>query len=378
MRIGLLGYGVVGAGVDHLAQRLEGVSVEKVLCLNVGDVPGGRGVTDISAIIDDPEIDTVVEAMGGLHPAWEFASGALKAGKHYITANKALVSAFLPELVELAKENGVALRCTAAVGGGIPWLVNIERCRRVDSIRRIHGIFNGTTNFILDAMHRDGAEFERVLAQAQKLGYAEADPSADIDGDDVRRKLVISTAAAFGKLIRESDVPMFGIRTVTAQDILNFKALGKVCKLIARAEGGEKIRASVEPVLIPAGAPESAVPENFNLVTYESENAGVQSFFGQGAGRYPTAYNVVQDCLDVCGGKNDFYTKQYVAAEVDNSDVLRCYYVRTSAPDAWLKSVAATQGDGYMITRAVSQADFHAHIRELHSSDHRLFFAAVE
>ncbi|MBQ7567129.1 MAG: homoserine dehydrogenase [Oscillospiraceae bacterium] len=378
MQIGLLGYGVVGAGVDHLAKELDGLDVRKVLCLNLADVTGGRGVTDIAEIVDDPEIDTVVEAMGGLHPAWEFASSALRAGKNYITANKALVAAYLPELLELAQANGAALRCTAAVGGGIPWLINLERCRRVDTVRRIWGVFNGTTNFILDAMHRQGADYAEALATAQKLGYAEADPSADIDGDDVRRKLVISVAAAFGALVREQDVPMFGIRTITARDVANFRALGKTCKLIASAEAGKTVSASVEPVLYSAGTPESAIPENFNLVSFESTNAGHQSYYGQGAGRYPTAYNMVQDCLDVRSGTRRFYTKDFVRAEVDNTNVFRHYYVRTNAEDAWLDSVAAAKGDGFAVTAAISQAKFHEWAAVQRQSDPTLFFAALQ
>lgn len=378
MQIGLLGYGVVGAGVDHLAKENAELDVRKVLCLNLADVPGGRGVTNIAQIVDDPEIDTVAEAMGGLHPAWEFASAALKAGKNYITANKALVAAYLPQMLALAQEHGAALRCTAAVGGGIPWLVNLERCRRVDKVRRIWGVFNGTTNFILDAMHRQGADFAEVLAQAQKLGYAEADPSADIDGEDVRRKLVISIAAAFGVLVREADVPMFGIRTVTAKDVANFRALGKTCKLIAAAENGKTVSASVEPVLFSSGTPESAIPENFNLVAFESTNAGHQSYYGQGAGRYPTAYNMVQDCLDVAGGERSFYAADFVSAEVDNSGVFRHYYVRTAAPDAWLESVSVAKGDGYAVTAAIPQAKFHAWAQAQRQRDPQMFHAALQ
>lgn len=378
MNIGLLGYGTVGGGVDILANGKNGMEVTKVLCLDPADVSGGRGVSRMEEIAGDPAIDTVVEAMGGLHPAYEYACAALTAGKNYVTANKALIAAYLPELTELAKQHGAALRCTAAVGGGIPWLVNLERCRRLDGIRRIWGIFNGTTNFILDAMHREEAEFSDVLAQAQRLGYAEADPSADVDGDDVRRKLVISAAAAFGKLVREEDVPTFGIRSVTARDIKHFRELGLVCRLIAEAApAGGSLSASVEPALLSAAAPEAAVPENYNLISYESENAGWQSFFGQGAGRYPTAYNVVQDCLDLQGGVKSFYAEKLVPASVDCADVMRCYYVRTEAADAWLDGATAKSGGDYRITKPVSQAELHRWAEDQRKKDPGLFFAGI-
>ena len=191
-------------------------------------------VKDIGVILSDPEVDTVVEVLGGLSPSFEYVSAAMKAGKNVVTANKHLVAHHYEELVKLAKENGVAFRCTPAVGGGIPWLVNLERVKRVCPVQSFYGIMNGTTNFILDAMHKDGADFSAVLAQAQKLGYAEADPSADIDGDDIRRKLCISANIAFDAALEETAIPTFGIRTVTAADIAAFQSHGFACKLLAR------------------------------------------------------------------------------------------------------------------------------------------------
>ena len=355
MNIGLLGCGVVGGGIlDFCAERTD-LTVTKVLVRRERPELGGLAVTDISAITDDPTIGIVIEVMGGLHPAYEYICAALGAGKHVVTANKAVISAFYPELVKLASENGVTLRCTAAVGGGIPWLTNLERCKRLDAITELGGIMNGTTNFIMDAMHAAPVSFPDILKQAQELGYAEADPSADIDGDDVRRKLTISANIAFDALLREEDIPMFGIRTVTDGDIKAFKAHGFVCKLLATAKAAEEgVCAYIEPTLIDSHELEAAVPTNFHLITYCGEKIGRHSFFGQGAGRYPTAFNAVGDCLDILAGKVGFYTGTMTPAAVSNSAEAHPYYVRTACPDEFLRSVTVERWGEGVITSCVS------------------------
>lgn len=355
MNIGLLGCGVVGGGILDFCAGREDLTVTKVLVRRPRPDLGALAVTDIADIVSDEAIGIVAEVMGGLHPAYEYICGALKAGKHVVTANKAVISAYYPELTGLARECGVSLRCTAAVGGGIPWLTNLERCKRLDSICELGGIMNGTTNFIMDAMHASPVSFPEILKQAQELGYAEADPSADIDGDDVRRKLTISANIAFDALVQEEDIPMFGIRTVTDGDIRAFKAHGFVCKLLATAkatEGG--VCAFIEPTLVDSHDLEAAVPKNFNLITYCGEKVGRHSFFGQGAGRYPTAFNAVEDCLDIVAGKPGFYTQAMKPAPVLCGGEAHPYYVRTACPDAFLQSVTVEQwGDG-VVTACVS------------------------
>ena len=355
MNIGLLGCGVVGGGILDFCASREDLTVTKVLVRRPRPDLGALAVTDIADIVNDEAIGIVAEVMGGLHPAYEYICAALKAGKHVVTANKAVISAYYPELTGLARECGVSLRCTAAVGGGIPWLTNLERCKRLDSICELGGIMNGTTNFIMDAMHASPVSFPEILKQAQELGYAEADPSADIDGDDVRRKLTISANIAFDALVQEEDIPMFGIRTVTDGDIRAFKAHGFVCKLLATAkatEGG--VCAFIEPTLVDSHDLEAAVPKNFNLITYCGEKVGRHSFFGQGAGRYPTAFNAVEDCLDIVAGKPGFYTQAMKPAPVLCGGEAHPYYVRTACPDAFLQSVTVEQwGDG-VVTACVS------------------------
>ena len=355
MNIGLLGCGVVGGGILDFCAGREDLTVTKVLVRRPRPDLGALAVTDIADIVSDEAIGIVAEVMGGLHPAYEYICAALKAGKHVVTANKAVISAYYPELTGLARECGVSLRCTAAVGGGIPWLTNLERCKRLDSICELGGIMNGTTNFIMDAMHASPVSFPEILKQAQELGYAEADPSADIDGDDVRRKLTISANIAFDALVQEEDIPMFGIRTVTDGDIRAFKAHGFVCKLLATAKAAEGgVCAFIEPTLVDSHDLEAAVPKNFNLITYCGEKVGRHSFFGQGAGRYPTAFNSVEDCLDIVAGKPGFYTQAMKPAPVLCGGEAHPYYVRTACPDAFLQSVTVEQwGDG-VVTACVS------------------------
>lgn len=355
MNIGLLGCGVVGGGILDFCAGREDLTVTKVLVRRPRPDLGALAVTDIADIVNDEGIGIVAEVMGGLHPAYEYICAALKAGKHVVTANKAVISAYYPELTGLARECGVSLRCTAAVGGGIPWLTNLERCKRLDSICELGGIMNGTTNFIMDAMHASPVSFPEILKQAQELGYAEADPSADIDGDDVRRKLTISANIAFDALVQEEDIPMFGIRTVTDGDIRAFKAHGFVCKLLATAKAAEGgVCAFIEPTLVDSHDLEAAVPKNFNLITYCGEKVGRHSFFGQGAGRYPTAFNAVEDCLDIVAGKPGFYTQAMKPAPVLCGGEAHPYYVRTACPDAFLQSVTVEHwGDG-VVTACVS------------------------
>lgn len=378
MKIGLLGFGVVGRGVYDILAGREDISVRTVLCRrDIGELTA-RTTREMDDILADPEIDTVVEVMGGLHPAYEYVSAALKAGKHVVTSNKHLVCHYYQELTALAKENGVALRSTAAVGGGIPWLTNLEKAAKVNEISKIWGILNGTTNYIMDAMHKSDVDFADVLKKAQELGYAEADPSADIDGWDIQRKLIISANAAFGVCLKEEDVPVFGIRSVTAEDIRRFQSRGYTCKLIASAERlRDSVAAYVEPTLLSADALESAVPANFNLISMEGAHMGRQSFFGQGAGRYPTAYNVVQDLMDIQSGVRSFYTDAFQPAETNNAGALHRYYVRTSAHFPELDSFADEVWDGAIITMPISVAHMHAVIHVMQAADPSSFMAAI-
>ena len=378
MKIGLLGFGVVGRGVYDILSDREDVSVGAVLARRDLGQLSCAVTRDMQDILNDPEIDTVVEVMGGLHPAFEYVSGALKAGKNVVTSNKHLLCHYYKELNALAAENGVVLRGTAAVGGGIPWLTNLEKAARANAISKVSGIMNGTTNYIMDAMHKSDVDFADVLKKAQELGYAEADPSADIDGWDIQRKLIISAGVAFGVCLHEDDVPVFGIRNVSAADIKRFQARCRTCKLIASAEKLlDSVAAYVEPTLLTSDALEAAVPANFNLISLEGEHCGKQSFFGQGAGRYPTAYNVVQDLLDIQSGVQGFYTDKFADASTNNAGALHRYYVRTNAKLPALDAVVEENWDGAVVTLPGSVAQMHELAKSMLAEDDKSFFAAL-
>lgn len=378
MNIALLGFGVVGSGVYEWCRSREDLHVCRVLIRSDKPEIAGIATRDFDDILHDPNIDVVAEVMGGLHPAYEYVTAALKAGKHVVTANKALVAAYYRELTALADVCGKALLCTAAVGGGIPWLVNLARCKKLDHICRLGGIMNGTSNFIMDAMHKSPVSFPVILKKAQELGYAEADPSADIDGNDIRRKLVISANIAFDALLNEEDIPMFGIRTVTDGDIRTFQSRGFVCKLLAEAAQAESgVCAYIEPTLVSASALEAAVPANFNLITYEGEQIGRQSFYGQGAGQMPTAANVVQDCLSIAEGRRAFYAEKAVPTPLDGSGEAHPYYVRTAAPDTWLRSHTADTWDKGIVTGAVNTYDMLAWAKRQREVDSTCFIAGI-
>ena len=378
MNIALLGFGVVGSGVYEWCRSRENLHVCRVLIRSDKPEIAGIATRDFDDILHDPNIDVVAEVMGGLHPAYEYVTAALKAGKHVVTANKALVAAYYRELTALADVCGKALLCTAAVGGGIPWLVNLARCKKLDHICRLGGIMNGTSNFIMDAMHKSPVSFPVILKKAQELGYAEADPSSDIDGNDIRRKLVISVNIAFDALLNEEDIPMFGIRTVTDGDIRTFQSRGFVCKLLAEAAQAESgVCAYIEPTLVSASALEAAVPANFNLITYEGEQIGPQSFYGQGAGQMPTAANVVQDCLSIAEGRRAFYAEKAVSTALDGSGEAHPYYVRTAAPDTWLRSHTADTWDKGIVTGAVNTYDMLAWAKRQREVDSTCFIAGI-
>ena len=378
MRIALLGLGTVGYGVYEFLKNRTDMEVACALSLVVPDGVTCPIAKSIDEILSDESIDTVVEVIGGLHPAYEWVKGALSAGKNVITANKLLIARHYSELVALSKERGVALRCTAAAGGGIPWLTSLKRCAEQEPVIRISGIMNGTTNFILDTMHRTGGSFADALKEAQRLGYAEANPADDLNGADIRRKLVISSNIAYGGVVNEDDVAVEGIEHIQDVDIAAFKRMGRVCKLIAASRKLDGcIAAYIEPSLVPPSMPESAIPDNYNLISLTGRHIGKQSFYGQGAGRYPTAYNVLQDCVDVLGGVDCFYTDRLEPLRVDNSSIERPYYVRTNGLDKWLQTRIDKMLDCGIMTKAVSVTEIHAWAKERRKTDPSCFIASL-
>ena len=297
MRIAILGFGTVGSGVYEIAKTLKNIEVKKVLEKDLSKID--IATDNYDEIINDKEIELVVECMGGLHPAYEFIMQALKSKKSVVSANKAVIAKYLDEFLEAAKENNVEFRFEASVGGGIPCLAGIQKVRRVENIDKFYGIFNGTSNFILDNMYRFENEFFTTLKTAQELGYAEADPSADIDGYDVTNKVIISSALAYDGFIK-NEFPCFTMRNITKEDILYFKKKGLIAKYIGEATTvGNEYEASVMLNLFPTNALEGNVLSNYNIVTIQSHTMGEVKFYGQGAGKLPTANAIIQDILDI-------------------------------------------------------------------------------
>ncbi len=368
MKIGLLGFGVVGRGFYDLTRARTDMQIKKVVCLEDITLPDATVTRDFQEVLADESIDTVIEAMGGLHPAYEFVRAAMEAGKNIVTSNKALVATFYDELIPLAESKGLKFRCTAAVGGGIGWLSEVERSRRAQRITQVGGIMNGTCNYILDSMTRLGLGYEEALKKAQALGYAEANPTTDVEGIDTWHKIILSANIAFGISLDTATVPAAGIRCITAGDVETLRSHGYVCKLLSTGilEDG-KVSAYVQPTACPAGSPEAAVPENYNLITLMGDASNRMSFYGQGAGRYPTAYNVLQDCVDILSGKG-FYTPYSSKTAAENTQMLS-YYVRGGNYTGAVKEV---WGEG-VLTQPICVSDMH----RWHKDNPDAFIAAL-
>jgi homoserine dehydrogenase len=317
VRVGLLGCGTVGSSLISLLQRQNSLIGDRtgldivVAAVAVRDTSRPRSgaltttllTTDAASIVVDPTIDVVVEVMGGIEPARELVLAALAGGKPVITANKALLAAHGAELFAAADAAGVDLLFEAAVAGGIPFIRPLRESLRGEPIRRVMGIMNGTTNYILTRMTEAGAQYGEALAEAQALGYAEADPTADVEGLDAAAKIAIVASIAFGVDVTDSMVDAEGISSITADDIAFATRNGFVIKLLAVAErfdteNGHELIAAVHPVLVPASHPLASVRESFNAVFVEGEAVGELMFYGRGAGGDPTASAVLGDLID--------------------------------------------------------------------------------
>ena len=372
MKIAVLGYGTVGKGVDRiLSERVSGVEVSRILELP-DRLTDPRMTSDYAEIVEDDDIEVVVECMGGLEPAHTFILDALAKGKSVVTSNKAVVAAYFDEFVRQANATEASLLIEASVGGGIPWIASIEKVRRIDEVTSFSGIMNGTTNFIVDAMVKEDADFDQVLAEAQALGYAERDPSADVDGVDVRNKTIITVGVAFDTAC-EKDIPTTGIRTLTKGDLDALRALGRGVKLLGRGvqrEGG--YAAAVEPVAVPIESLEANVPSNFNLISLDATTVGPLKFYGQGAGMLPTGNAMVQDVLDFAAGRRpryDFSRGLAWRPELLTSD----YVFRTRAE----LDGAEPFGEGMVVVRGLSAVKAREVFEYATSVDATSFMAAL-
>ncbi|MGI5911515.1 MAG: homoserine dehydrogenase [Syntrophomonadaceae bacterium] len=318
INIGLLGCGTVGSGViellqkntDAIAKRTgEQIAIKRILekdlnkCRALG-IPENILTEDFNTIINDPDISIIVELIGGINPAFSFIINAIKAGKHVVTANKDLIAVKGREIFATAQQNKIDFYFEASVGGGIPIIYPLKQSLAGNRILEVIGILNGTTNYILSKMSRENREFNEVLAEAQELGYAEFDPTADVEGLDAARKIAILSSIAFNSRLTLDDVYVEGITSITPADIKYARELGYVIKLLAIAKEDEKrqIQARVHPAFLPVSHPLASVNDVFNAVYVRGDAVGEIMHFGRGAGKMPTASAVVGDIIEI--GRN--------------------------------------------------------------------------
>ena len=310
IKIAIMGYGTIGSGVAEVLEqnrdviaKQAGQEVELKYVLDLREFPDSpvadRIVHDFKVIEQDEEINIVVETMGGLNPAYPFVKACLLAGKHVATSNKALVAAYGTELLAVAREKGVNFLFEASVGGGIPIIRPLYRCLMGERIEEITGILNGTTNFILTKMDKEGESFENALKEAQNLGYAERNPEADVEGHDTCRKIAILTAMATGREVNFEDIYTEGITRITDIDFKYAEKMGTSVKLFGSSRmAGGKVNAFVTPVMIQKNNPLYSVNDVFNGIMVKGNMLGTSMFYGSGAGKLPTASAVVADIIE--------------------------------------------------------------------------------
>lgn len=310
IQVAVLGYGTVGSGVVEVIEKNKaeinkksGEALNIKYILDLRDFPGdpyeNKVVHDVNVIMDDPEVKIICETMGGLKPAYDFTKRALMSGKSVCTSNKELVAAHGPELIRIAHENKCNYLFEASVGGGIPIIRPLNYSLTAEKIDAITGILNGTTNYILSKMEKEGADFAEVLKEAQEKGYAERNPEADVEGYDACRKIAILSSLMCGKNVKYEDIYTEGITMITATDFVYAHAMGKTIKLLAQSkEVDGKFYAMVAPFLIGRDHPLYMVNDVFNAVCVHGNMLGDSMYYGKGAGKLPTASAVVSDVVD--------------------------------------------------------------------------------
>ena len=352
INIAVLGYGTVGSGVVEVIRtnhetinKRAGEEIKIKYVLDLRDFPGDPVeevlVHDFEQIVNDPEVDIVVEVMGGTGAAYNFTKRALEAGKSVCTSNKALVAKYGPELMEIAKEKEINFLFEASCGGGIPIIRALNSSLTADVVDEVTGILNGTTNYMLDKMNTEGADFNTVLKEAQEKGYAEADPTADVEGQDACRKIAILASIISGKYVDFEEIYTEGITKITTEDMQYAKALGMNIKLLAECKHVDgTLYAGVAPVLLHAEHPLYSVNGVFNAVFVKGNMLGDAMFYGSGAGKLPTASAVVADIVAVVQNQGrdimNFWSEEKLTLE-DRSKTSKKFLVRIRGNEDALK-----------------------------------------
>lgn len=341
VQVAVMGFGVVGSGVVELLdknsrifEKNTGVPVRVKRILDLRDFPGNPYeallTKDFNEIVSDPEISIVVECIGGVGKSYEFTKASLLAGKNVVTSNKALVAAHGPELLKIAQDQGVQYLFEASVGGGIPIIDPLCTCLAANEVTRIVGILNGTTNFILTKMMKEHMSFDVALKQAQELGYAEQDPTADVEGHDTCRKIAILASLSYGRQVPPECVKTTGISALTLADLESADRLGYVIRLLGMAEKHEDgtVSVLVSPFAVPKSHPLAGVEDVFNGIMVTGNAVGDVMFYGRGAGKFPTASAV---CADVITCVKGIDCRIYW--ENEGTDFIRTVSVSSYLPD---------------------------------------------
>lgn len=404
INVSVLGYGTVGSGVveilkenaDLITKRAgEEIRVKSVLDLRdfPGDPVQDMIVHDFEEIKNDPDVQIVVETMGGVHPAYEFVKASLESGKSVSTSNKALVAAYGPELLEIAQEHNVNFLFEASVGGGIPIIRPLKISLAPDEILEISGILNGTTNYILSKMQAENADFEEVLKEAQEKGYAERNPEADVEGYDACRKIAILSSLAFGNHVNYEEIYTEGITKITVEDMKYASALGMSIKLLATSKKeNDKFYAMVSPVLVGTDSPLYSVNDVFNAIFVHGNVLGDAMFYGSGAGKLPTASAVVGDVVDCAKHLHENVMTSWSSEKLDLMDikeVVHPFLVRVKGKKAEMAdavkavfgevktiSVPDVEGEFAIITGPLSEAEYEAKAAKLPEIISRIRFKA--
>lgn len=373
MKVAIMGFGVVGSGVGEILlknaksiAKKTGEKIEVGHILDLRDFPDSEFkcfTKDFNDILNDAEVETAVEVMGGVTPAYDFTKRLLSAGKNVVTSNKELVATHGTELFEIARKNGVNYMFEASVGGGIPVIKPLVSCLAANEITEISGILNGTTNYILTQMIKNGRSFDEALHGAQQNGYAEKNPSADVDGIDTCRKIAILASLAFGKYVDCTRIKTRGISGVTLEDVKYTDRLGYVIKLIgcARRENGS-VYASVAPMLLPKSDPLAGIDDVFNGVKINGSFVGDVMFYGRGAGKLPTASAVVADIIDILENRGKDLKMSWTDSEdgylITEDETPAKYYLRVSGGSAPADAVSiGKDGEYAYITPALTEAE---------------------
>lgn len=381
VQIAVLGYGTVGSGVvevletnkEKIASR-AGEELQVKYILDLRDFPGDlyedKVVHDINIILEDPEVKVICETMGGMEPALSFSKRALLSGKSVCTSNKELVAAHGPELLKLAKENNCNYLFEASVGGGIPVIRPLNCALTAEKIESIYGILNGTTNYILTRMEKDGADFEEVLKEAQEKGYAERNPEADVEGYDACRKIAILSSLMTGKYVKYEDIYTEGITKITAVDFQYAKAMNKSIKLLAISkEEGDGYVAMVTPSMISKEHPLFCVNDVFNAIFMHGNMLGDTMFYGRGAGKQATASAVVADVVDCVRHMGEtipcIWDEEAVELK-DYRDSAKKFFVRVKAEGeshvaalfGEVEKIQVTEGEFGFVTKEMTEREF--------------------